>query len=58
MNKVLDEIRKDQQIHMNVADAKILKGSRFLFLKNYENLGIENQTRMEALLDLNEFLFK
>lgn len=43
---------------MNISDAKIMKGSRFLFLKNYENLGIENQSRLETLLALNEPLFK
>ncbi len=58
MNKALDEIRKEQQIQKNVSDAKIMKGSRFLFLKNYEDLGTENQSRLETLLAYNEPLFK
>jgi transposase len=58
MNKALDEVRKEQQSQMNISDAKIMKGSRFLFLKNYEDLGTDNQSRLEALLTLNEPLFK
>ena len=57
LNKALDEIRKDQQQNLNGADAKILKGSRFLFLSNYDNLDQENQTRLEVLLTLNEPLY-
>jgi transposase len=58
MNKALDEVRKEQQGQMNMSDAKIMKGSRFLFLRNYEDLGTDNQSRLEALLTLNEPLFK
>lgn len=58
MNKALDEVRKEQQNQMNASDAKIMKGNRFLFLKNYENLGTEKQTRLEMLLTLNEPLFR
>jgi transposase len=57
MNKVLDEIRKDQQQKMNICDAKVLKGSRFLFLTNYDNLDPENQTRLGALLAVNKPLY-
>lgn len=57
LNKAIDEIRKDQQQNLDVADAKLLKGSRFLLLTNYDNLALENQTRLEALLAVNEPLF-
>ncbi len=57
LNKALDEVRKDQQQNLSGADAKVLKGSRFLFLTNYDNLDLENQTRLGALLAVNEPLF-
>lgn len=57
LNKALDEVRKDQQQALIEADAKVLKGSRFLFLTNYDNLDLENQTRLGALLALNEPLY-
>ena len=57
LNKALDEVRKDQQQNLCGADAKVLKGSRFLFLRNYDNLDLENQTRLSALLAVNEPLF-
>ena len=56
-NKALDEVRKNQQQKLCKKEAKTLKGSRFLLLKNYENLGSEEQTRLEALLEVNEPLF-
>jgi len=57
LNKAIDEVRKDQQKNLNETDAKLLKGSRFLFLTNYDNLSLENQTRLEALLAVNKPLF-
>jgi len=56
-NKALDMVRKDQQQTLCKGEAKALKGSRFLLLKNYENLGSEEKTRLETLLELNEPLF-
>lgn len=57
LNKALDEVRKEQQQNLNGVDAKALKGSRFLFLTNYDNLDLENQTRLGALLAVNEPLY-
>ena len=57
LNKALDEVRKDQQQSLNKVDAKAMKGSRFLFLTNYDNLELENKTRLEALLAVNEPLY-
>ncbi|HLY69310.1 MAG TPA: ISL3 family transposase [Puia sp.] len=58
MNKTLDEIRKDQQQNLNQREEKVLKGNRFLFLKNYEDLEPEFKDRLEAILQINEPLFK
>jgi len=57
LNKALDEVRKAQQQSLNEVDAKAMKGSRFLFLTNYDNLELENKTRLEALLAVNEPLY-
>lgn len=57
LNKALDEVRKQQQQNLSKANAKVLKGSRFLFLANYDNLNLENQTRLKALLGINEPLY-
>ena len=56
-NKALDEVRKEQQQSLNTESAKALKGSRFLLLRNYDNLDSEDQTRLGALLEANEPLF-
>lgn len=58
MNKTLDEIRKEQQKNLNQQEEKVLKGNRFLLLKNYENLEPEFKNRLEAILKINEPLFK
>lgn len=58
MNKTLDEIRKEQQENLNQREEKVLKGNRFLLLKNYENLEPEFKERLEAILKINEPLFK
>jgi transposase len=57
LNKAVDEVRKEQQQNLNANEAKVLKGSRFLFLSNYDNLDLENQTRLNALLAVNEPLY-
>lgn len=57
LNKALDEVRKDQQQNLNGNDAKALKGSRFLFLTNYDNLDLENKTRLDVLLTVNAPLY-
>lgn len=36
----------------------MLKGNRFLLLRNYENLEPEFKNRLEAILEVNEPLFK
>ena len=58
MNKTLDEIRREQQQNLNQEEEKVLKGNRFLFLRNYEDLEPEFKDRLEAVLQINEPLFK
>jgi transposase len=57
LNKALDEVRKEQQQSLNKVEGTALKGNRFLLLKNYVDLGSEEQTRLEALFAVNEPLF-
>lgn len=57
LNKALDEVRKNQQENLNRADESVVKGSRFLFLTNYDNLNQEKQTRLDALLAINKPLY-
>jgi len=54
MTKSLDEIRREQQ---NILGNSILKGNRFLLLKNYEDLDVNGMERLKALLTINEPLF-
>jgi len=53
MNTVLDDIRKEQQ----KICGNTLKGERFLFLKNYDNLDVNGMERLKTLLAVNEPLF-
>lgn len=58
MNKALDDVRKEQQQNINKDEEKVLKGNRFLLLKNYNELQPELKNRLEAILRANEPLFK
>jgi transposase len=58
MNKALDEVRKEQQENVNEKEQKVLKGQRFLLLRNYKDLQPEFKDRVEAILQVNEPLFK
>ena len=58
MNKALDEVRKEQQGNLNEREQKVLKGQRFLLLRNYKDLQPEFKDRVEAILQVNEPLFK
>ena len=53
MNTALDDIRKQQQ----KTCGHILKGERFLFLKNYDSLDVNGMERLNTLLATNEPLF-
>lgn len=53
MNTALDDIRKEQQ----KICGNVLKGERFLFLKNYDSLDVNGVERLNTLLGANEPLF-
>lgn len=61
MNKVIDQVRRDEQNRLEGEDKKILKGSRYLLLYGQENLKKkkpEKVSRLEELLAANETLHK
>jgi len=53
MNKAIEEVRREQQSQLDEEGKQVLKGSRFLLLKNYENLDEEKQSRLQQLLEVN-----
>ena len=57
MNKAIEEVRREQQAQLDDEGRQILKGSRFLLLKNYEKLDEEKKDRLQQLLDANTPLF-
>lgn len=54
MNKAIDEIRRAWQNQLDQAGLKTLKGSRFLFLRNYESLHKSEKSRLDTLLEVNQ----
>lgn len=52
-SKAIDEIRREQQGRCNVVGLRVLKGQRFLLLKNFEKLGATEKNSLEALLEVN-----
>lgn len=54
LNTVIDEIRRDQQAKCNEVGLKVIKGMRFLLLRNYEKLDIKKQNSLKCLLEVNE----
>ena len=57
MNKAIEEVRREQQARLDAEGSQILKGTRFLLLKNYEKLDEEKKDRLQQLLDVNTPLF-
>jgi transposase len=57
-NKALDDIRKQQYKKLPEESRQVLKGQRFLLLKNYNSLSEDNATRVNALLEANIPLFQ
>lgn len=52
--KVIDTVRRDEYHKATQQDKKVLKGSRYLLLKNEENLTNEQAGRLQEVLALNE----
>jgi transposase len=57
-NKALDDIRKQQYKKLPEESRQVLKGQRFLLLKNYNSLSEDNAARVNALLEANIPLFQ
>ena len=51
--KMLDKVRKKQIAKLNDVGYETIKGGRFLLLHNYENLGVDEQNRLNNLLAAN-----
>ena len=54
--KVIDKVRRDEYLKATDQEKKVLKGSRYLLLKNPENLKDDQHIRLEEVLALNETL--
>lgn len=54
--KVIDKVRLNEYSKASEQDKKVLKGSRYLLLKNTENLKDDQRSRLEEVLALNETL--
>ena len=57
VNRAVDNLRKDLQAQLDEKDRSFLKGSKFLFLRNYSNLTDQSKAKLQPLLDANEPLF-
>lgn len=58
MNEKLDKLRKEYQADCEKAERKVIKGKRFLLLKNQENLDGDQRQKLNELLKLNAPLSK
>lgn len=54
--RVIDKVRRDEYLKATEQEKKVLKGSRYLLLKNAENLRNDQQNRLEQVLALNATL--
>ena len=54
--RVIDKVRREEYLKANEQDRKVLKGSRYLLLKNEENLTDKQQSRLKDVLELNSTL--
>lgn len=58
MNKQIDNLRREMQHSLSDEDAKYLKGSRFLLLKNYDTVLDDSRVHLDALLEANAPLYE
>lgn len=54
LNATIEEIRRDQQAKCNEVGLKVIKGMRFLLLRNYEKLDFRKKDSLESLLEVNQ----
>lgn len=57
-NKMLDKIRMQEYHRLPEEERQFIKGSRFVLLKNYENLSEEEADQVNALMKVNSRLFQ
>lgn len=57
INKAIDDLRREQYSQLEDTDKNVLKGSRFLLLKNYEKLDDQGKNRLQDLLATNNSLY-
>jgi transposase len=57
INKALDEIRRQQQNSLERSSKRVVKGKRFLLLRNYDKLDKVAQEGLKALFEINTPLF-
>ena len=55
-SKVIDKVRRDEYLQAEAQDQAVLKGSRYLLLKNAENLTEQQADRLQRILALNKTL--
>lgn len=55
-NKIIDDIRNEEFRKANTTERKTLKGSKYLFLKNWGNLRRDQRVRLEDVLAMNRRL--
>lgn len=58
MNKALDEVRRKQCSKLEGEEKKVLKGKRFLLLRNYASLSPDQEVQINTLFDVNIPLFQ
>lgn len=57
VNRAVDDLRKDLQTQLDEKGKSYLKGSKFIFLRNYSNLTDQSKAKLQVLLDANQPLF-
>lgn len=55
-NEVIDDVRNEEFKRADAEGKKTLKGTKYLFLKNWGNLQHDQRRRLDEILDLNERL--
>lgn len=53
LNKAIDEVRKQEARELKGKDPGLLKGTRYIWLKNPENLTVKQRVRLSSLVKLN-----
>lgn len=56
LNKVIDKVRNQEYRKASEHDKRVLKGSKYLLLKNSQNLKPRERPRLKQILSLNENL--